>query len=93
MIQIDENWRIERVPFNLVLSKRKKVAEKIDGKTTGRFRDEWVEVGYFGSLHSLFMRLLEEDATAGDSIEEFNSRLEAMGEKILKAIEAHVEPS
>ena len=89
MIHIDENWRFHRETYNLVLEEKKMVAETIDRKKTGRKREEWIEVGYFSSLHFLFQYVLEHDASAAKSAQEFDERLMEMSEKILKAIQAH----
>ena len=86
MIQIDENWRFEREANNYTLEMRKKVAEKIDGKKTGRSRLEWIEVGFFGKIHFLYLEILEADAMAAKSLQEVEERINAMGQKILKTI-------
>lgn len=88
MIPIDENWRFHRDANNVILERKRSVAEKIDGKKTGRKREEWIEVGFFSQLRPLFRHVIEHDATAATSAQEFDDRLEAMGEKILKAIRA-----
>ena len=89
MIQIDENWRFHRDTYNLILEEKKMVAETIDRKKTGRKREVWVEVGFFTSLHALFLHVLQYDASAATTAQEFDDRLEAMGDKILAAIKAN----
>ena len=86
MIQIDENWRFFRDGNNLTLENRRKVAETIDRKKTGRKREEWIEAGFFSGLHYLFLHVLEHDATAARTAHEFDERLLVMTEKIVAAI-------
>lgn len=86
MIYIGENWRFSRQVNNYTLERLKTVEEKIDRVKTGRTKRDWIEVAYFSGLHQVYLYVLERDAAAAKTLQEFDDRLEAMGNKILAAI-------
>ncbi len=78
-IYINDNWRWHRDAHNVILGRRttRKLRDKDTRKPTGEEVSDWTE-SYYSSLKNALSYLVEADASAAKSLEEFTVRLDVV---------------